>query len=109
MMAATMRRLVFVLFLISSFASSAQTASQALAAAKQLQSDYNTETGLYYNTGWWNSANAITTLADLSLALHSQQFVPIFENTVAKAPKTWPGFLNEYYDVEGLGTFVRAA
>lgn len=101
MMAATMRRLFVVSLLFLSMALAAQTPQQTLAAAAQLQTNYNRETGLYFTTGWWNSANAITTLADLSLVLRTQRFVPVFENTLAQAPKKFPGFLNEYYDDEG--------
>ena len=74
-------------------------------AVHTLQSWYNQQTGLYNTTGWWNSANAITTLADYSRVSASHEFDPIFDNTFTQAqktgPETAPGFLNKYYDDEG--------
>jgi predicted alpha-1,6-mannanase (GH76 family) len=67
----------------------------------QLQSWYDQETGLYRTTGWWNSANAITTLADYAQATGSRQFDPVFRNTFTAAQKTSAGFLNRFYDDEG--------
>lgn len=74
---------------------------RATAAITVLQAWYNPQTGLYRTTGWWNSANAITALADYSRLIGSQQFVPVFANTFAAAQKRFPGFLNRYYDDEG--------
>jgi len=75
--------------------------TRTTAAATQLQTSYNQATGLYTGTGWWNSANAITALADLSLAEHSKTYLPSIENTFAQAPNKFPGFLNDYFDDEG--------
>jgi predicted alpha-1,6-mannanase (GH76 family) len=89
-----------------------EEAAQGIA---RLQSYYNQQTGLYMpHTGWWNSANIITMLADDSLATHSRQFVPVFRNTLLRAQirqtpdasiandkPGFPGFLNKYYDDEG--------
>ncbi|KAI4213280.1 MAG: hypothetical protein LQ351_004021 [Letrouitia transgressa] len=61
--------------------------SQALLATETLQKYYTPETGLYDTTGWWNSANALTTLADLA-SLHApflETAIPVFENTFEKA------------------------
>ncbi len=74
---------------------------RAALAIHALQSWYNQQTGLYNTTGWWNSANAITTLASYSRISGSREFDPIFENTFTQAQKTAPGFLNKYYDDEG--------
>lgn len=75
-----------------------QLAAQGI---QQLQSWYDQKTGLYRTTGWWNSANAITTLADYALATGSRQFDPVFQNTFTAAQKTSAGFLNRFYDDEG--------
>ena len=74
---------------------------RARLAIQTLQSWYDKTTGLYSTTGWWNSANAITTLADYSEAVHTQKFTPVFRNTFKVAQKISPGFINQYYDDEG--------
>ena len=66
-----------------------------------LQSWYDKQTGLYQTTGWWNSANALTTLADYSRVTGSREFDSVFRNTLSAAQKTSPGFINPYYDDEG--------
>ena len=73
----------------------------AARAADALQSWYNAESGLYRTTGWWNSANAITALADYSRVSGSKRYWPVFSNTLAAAQQTFPGFLNKFYDDEG--------
>jgi predicted alpha-1,6-mannanase (GH76 family) len=70
-------------------------------AVNTLQSWYDPGTGLYRTTGWWNAANAITTLADYADAIHSKQFDPVFANTFRAAQRKYPDFINKYYDDEG--------
>jgi predicted alpha-1,6-mannanase (GH76 family) len=67
----------------------------------QLQSWYDPTTGLYKTTGWWNSANAITTLADYTHATGDMQYSSVFANTLSAAQQKFAGFLNDYYDDEG--------
>lgn len=67
----------------------------------QLQSRYNSDTGLYNKTGWWNSANALTVLIDYARLSGSHQFDPVIANTYSTAQKQHPGFLNKFYDDEG--------
>lgn len=74
---------------------------RAALAIKALQRWYDPHTGLYRTTGWWNSANAITTLADDSRAAHTKKFNSVFRDTLKAAQKTSPGFINQYYDDEG--------
>ncbi len=77
---------------------------QAAGGIQRLQSWYVLDTGLYRTTGWWNSANAITMLANYSLATDTKAYMPFFANTLTAAQKTgpgFPGFLNKYYDDEG--------
>jgi predicted alpha-1,6-mannanase (GH76 family) len=90
---------------------------QAKAAVTTLQQWYNTSSGLWDTTGWWNSANCLTMLADLT-AIDSSMIhttLPVFKNTFVKAqeynfqtaqvnePSVGPpnGFINQYYDDEG--------
>jgi len=74
---------------------------RARLAINSLQSWYDKRTGLYRTTGWWNSANAITTLAGYSHAASTNQFNSVFKNTFKAAQKSAPGFINQYYDDEG--------
>lgn len=65
---------------------------------------YDASTGLYQNQ-WWNSANALTSLADLA-SINKDQFLSTaeyyFSTSLTAAPKTNGGnFLNNYYDDEG--------
>ena len=70
-------------------------------AVHTLQLWYDNQTGLYRTTGWWNSANAITTLADYSKIIGSTEYIPTFQNTLSTTQKTTPGFINRFYDDEG--------
>lgn len=73
-------------------------------AVDALQLWYNPSTGLYRSTGWWNSANAITVLANYSRLARTSEYFPIFANTLQMAqagPDGAKGFLNKYYDDEG--------
>ena len=79
----------------------AQIQKQTLAGIDKLQSSYTQSTGLYQSTGWWNSANALTMLADYSLVAHSVSYNTVFSNSFQQAQKTSSGFLNNYYDDEG--------
>jgi len=80
----------------------AQSASQRAAlAAQQLQTHYSQSTGLYTDTGWWNSANAITALGDLAQFTGKSDYNGVLANTFDKAQLKFPGFLNEFLDDEG--------
>jgi predicted alpha-1,6-mannanase (GH76 family) len=76
----------------------AQRAAQGIV---KLQTWYDAQTGLYRTTGWWNSANAITTLADYEQATGTRRFDAVFHDTFGAAQKTSAGFLNRFYDDEG--------
>ena len=79
----------------------AQIQKQTLAGIDKLQTWYTQSTGLYQTTGWWNSANALTMLADYSLVAHTASYTTVFSNSFQQAQKTNSGFLNNYYDDEG--------
>jgi predicted alpha-1,6-mannanase (GH76 family) len=97
---------VFLIFI--SFSSWAATpgasGEHARVAVNALQQWYTQENGLYRTTGWWNSANAITALANYSRIYHSTAYLPVFANTLHAAQTAhdgFPGFINDYYDDEG--------
>ena len=81
--------------------SASEEAKHVEATARVLADAYDKDTGLFRGTGWWNSANGVTALANASRDLHTKEFDSIFENTFVAAQRKNPNFLNEYYDDEG--------
>jgi len=69
-------------------------AQNTLATARSLHHWYETPAGLWSTTGWWNSANCLTTLADWALLDGSGaaglNISNIFSNTFVKAETTPP-------------------
>ncbi|KAL8829761.1 MAG: hypothetical protein Q9191_001830 [Dirinaria sp. TL-2023a] len=55
----------------------------------RLQKWYNKETGQWDTTGWWNSANVMTMLADFAAIneAYTSAAVSVFENTYGQAPE----------------------
>ncbi|AXC16263.1 hypothetical protein ACPOL_7069 (plasmid) [Acidisarcina polymorpha] len=89
---------------MSSGVASAQGPSygeRASLAIGTLQTWYDLDSGLYKTTGWWNSANALTVLADFARIAKSRKYDFVFSSTLSTAQKTSPGFINKYYDDEG--------
>jgi len=89
---------------LASVAGAQATNGDVAKAVAALQKWYTPATGIYSSTGWWNSANAITTLANYSRVAKTKEFLPVFANTLEKAqtgPDGAVGFLNKYYDDEG--------
>jgi|HubBroStandDraft_1064217.scaffolds.fasta_scaffold166553_1 predicted alpha-1,6-mannanase (GH76 family) len=77
----------------------ADSVQQAQLAIDRLQEWYDSQTGLWTTTGWWNAANALTAIIDFSRATHSTQYQAIIARTyLANAHDR---FLNEFYDDEG--------
>ena len=70
-------------------------------AIQTLQTWYTPSTGLYQTMGWWNSANAITVLADYEQVSNSTKYNSVFANTFIAAQKSHRAFLNNFYDDEG--------
>ncbi|MFZ0762248.1 MAG: glycoside hydrolase family 76 protein [Candidatus Sulfotelmatobacter sp.] len=80
-------------------ASGDDSVRQAQLAIYRLQEWYDPRTGLWKTTGWWNAANALTTIIDFSRATHSTQYREVIAGTYAANARG--KFLNEAYDDEG--------
>ncbi len=74
-------------------------------AAAALQKLYDTNSGLFPSTGWWNSANALTALIDYSARTGSSTYLGDITNTFSKNSgsnsNSSGNFLNKFYDDEG--------
>ncbi|HEY8078608.1 MAG TPA: glycoside hydrolase family 76 protein [Labilithrix sp.] len=74
----------------------------ATKAAAALDGFYDGGSGLFATTGWWNSANGITALADFMLATKTTAYEAHVMSTFTKNETgQYPSFLNKFYDDEG--------
>jgi predicted alpha-1,6-mannanase (GH76 family) len=76
---------------------------EAQAAVQELQTYYDSSTGLFNTTGWWNSANALDAIIDYMERTGSRTYMSDVSNTFAKAvnaaPPPTPGnFIDTAYD-----------
>lgn len=76
---------------------------EAQAAVEELQTYYQSSTGLFNTTGWWNSANALDAIVDYMERTGSRIYMSDVSNTFAKAvneaPPPTPGnFIDTAYD-----------
>ena len=82
-----MTRSIAVIFSLPALALTQSFTSNAEAALSVLNQWYDQSTGLWDTTGWWNSANCITVLADLAAVDGNvmSTVTPIFSNTFTQA------------------------
>ena len=73
--------------------------ASATKVAAALDSFYDTSTGLFSTTGWWNSANGITALVDFMAITKTNAYEPRLATTFTKNKSA--SFLNNFYDDEG--------
>ncbi|MFT4111180.1 glycoside hydrolase family 76 protein [Silvibacterium sp.] len=76
---------------------------KAESAVEELQTYYDSSTGLFNTTGWWNSANALNAIIDYMKRTGSRTYLSDVSNTFAKAvneaPSPTPGdFIDTAYD-----------
>ncbi|KAI0815808.1 glycoside hydrolase family 76 protein [Xylaria sp. FL0064] len=85
-------RAVFYMSSHNIFKSQATYDANTVAAVHTLQSWYNSGSGLWDSTGWWNSANCLTVLADYAVqnpsSAASLSIPNIIQNTYENAQKT---------------------
>ncbi|KAI1755580.1 glycoside hydrolase family 76 protein [Xylaria castorea] len=85
-------RAVFYMSSHNIFKSQAAYDTNSVAAIHTLQTWYNQGTGLWDGTGWWNSANCLTVLADYAVenpnSAASLGIPNIIQNTYEQAQKT---------------------
>ncbi len=74
-------------------------ASYAGAGMEALLGWYDDGAGLWRDTGWWNSANALTAIADYALLSGDDRAGSIIANTFDK--NSSGNFINDFYDDEG--------
>ena len=69
-----------------------QYLSYAMLALTELEKLYNTTSGLWRTSGWWNNANIVTMLAVYALANSQARMptMPIFQNTLTQAAQSQP-------------------
>jgi predicted alpha-1,6-mannanase (GH76 family) len=86
-------RSFYTIFILSSGAAPISAANQnyignAEVAFKVLQNWYNTNTGIWNTTGWWNSANCLTVIGDLAAVDPSvkTQVSAVYANSIVAAP-----------------------
>lgn len=82
-------------------------------AINELQKWYNTETGLWETTSWWNAANALTGIIRYTAVSNDKTYFNSIDNTfnktkefVVPATDEHPerlvkNYINDYYDDEG--------
>jgi predicted alpha-1,6-mannanase (GH76 family) len=72
---------------------------EAKAGIQTLQGWYRPASGLYAAPAdWWNSANAITVLANYARVSGDDTWNPVLLNTFTAAQKTRRNFINDYFD-----------
>ncbi|HEY3978633.1 MAG TPA: glycoside hydrolase family 76 protein [Streptosporangiaceae bacterium] len=73
----------------------------AAAGVAALQRWYSPRTGLWRTAGWWNAANALTAVIGYTRATGDRSYAGVIETTFSRAPRTYPEFVNTYYDDNG--------
>lgn len=77
-------------------------AQQAASGIQTLQQWYLQDSGIYASpSGWWNSANSITVLANYERVSGDTTYYPVIANTFAAAQGQHTNFVNMYYDDDG--------
>lgn len=112
--------LLLLLFSTAAPAGAQQNIHRARArqAAEALQQWYNTETGVWETTSWWNAANALTTIIHYTKWSGDPRYLNVISNTFDRCREfevkykdpsqnwTCRNFINAWYDDEGWWVLV---
>ena len=74
---------------------------RAAAGIGALQRWYDGSTGLWTSTGWWNAANALTTVIRYATLTGDGTHSGCIAATFTAAQRQHAGFINDYYDDNG--------
>jgi predicted alpha-1,6-mannanase (GH76 family) len=75
--------------------------ARAAAGITALQRWYDPASGLWRGTGWWNCANALTTVIRYARLAGDDSHAGVIATTFAAAQRQHAGFVNDYYDDNG--------
>ena len=73
----------------------------AEAGMAALQAWYDTATGLWHTTNWWNAANALNAVIQYTQRTNDETYAGAVANTFTQAQAVHPNFTNSYYDDTG--------
>jgi predicted alpha-1,6-mannanase (GH76 family) len=75
--------------------------ARAAAAIRALQRWYDPGTGLWHGTGWWNAANALTSVIRYTKLTGDGSHSAVIGTTFTAARRQHAGFINRFYDDNG--------
>jgi predicted alpha-1,6-mannanase (GH76 family) len=75
--------------------------ARAAAGIDALQRWHSRWTGQWRTTGWWNAANALTTVISFIQRTGDRRHAPVIEKTFRAAGRLHPGFIVRYFDDNG--------
>jgi predicted alpha-1,6-mannanase (GH76 family) len=75
--------------------------ARAAAGVDALQRWHSRWTGQWRTTGWWNAANALTTVISFIQRTGDRRHVAVIDRTFRAAGRRHPGFIVRYFDDNG--------
>jgi predicted alpha-1,6-mannanase (GH76 family) len=75
--------------------------ARAAAGIEALQRWYGRRTGRWRTAGWWNAANALTTVIGYTQCTGDETYLGVVEHTFRAAGRKHPDFLVGFYDDNG--------
>jgi predicted alpha-1,6-mannanase (GH76 family) len=75
--------------------------TRAAAAVSVLQRWYSSRSGLWRSTGWWNAANALTSVIRYMQVTGDRSYLDVIERTFRGGQRRHGGFINTFFDDNG--------